>query len=46
MNGVLVHADGVRQQTQGWIDPAAIPVWWLAALLQIKPDMPFMDGLL
>ena len=46
MNGVLVHADGVRQLTPSWIDPAAIPVWWLAALLQIKPDMPFMDGLL
>jgi predicted ABC-type ATPase len=43
-NGVLVHADGIPQQTLSQIDPATIPVWWMAALLQIKPDMPFVDG--
>lgn len=43
-NGVLAHSIAIPRQTSSWIDPAAIPVWWLAALLQIKPDMPFVDG--
>lgn len=28
------------------VDPADIPVWWLAILLEIKPESPFTSGLM
>ncbi len=40
----LMRGSLMRTRMRRQIDPDAIPVWWLAILLQIKPNDPFADG--